>query len=118
LLAACGGGEESGPVALTFEASDSFAFTPASATVSAGDEVEVTLTNTGALEHSWAVVSSDADATIVTDSEAVNSSATGTVAAGETGNVTFTAPAAGTYQFVCTIAGHAAAGMVGTFTVN
>ena len=118
LLAACGGEEESGPVALSFEGADSFAFTPASATVSAGDEVEVTLTNTGALEHSWAVVGSDAELATATDSDAVNSSATGIVAAGETGTVTFTAPAAGTYQFICTIAGHAAAGMVGTFTVN
>ena len=118
LLAACGGDEESGPVALSFEGTDNFAFTPASATVSAGDEVEVTLTNTGALEHSWALVASDAELATVTDSEAINNSATGTVAAGETGNVTFTAPAAGTYQFVYTIAGHAAAGMVGTFTVN
>lgn len=119
LLAACGGGEEeSGPVALSFEGSDSFAFTPASASVSAGDEVEVTLTNTGALEHSWALIGSDADAATATDSDAINNATTGPVAAGETGTVTFTAPAAGTYQFVCTIAGHAAAGMVGTFTVN
>lgn len=116
LLAACGG--DSGPVALSFEGSDTFQFTPASATVSAGDEVEVTFTNTGALEHSWAVVGTDVELATVADSDAINSSATGTVAAGETGTVTFTAPAAGTYQFVCTIAGHAAAGMIGTFTVN
>lgn len=116
LLAACGG--DSGPVALSFEGSDTFQFTPASATVSAGDEVEVTFTNTGALEHSWAVVGTDVELATVADSDAINGSATGTVAAGETGTVTFTAPAAGTYQFVCTIAGHAAAGMIGTFTVN
>jgi uncharacterized cupredoxin-like copper-binding protein len=64
------------------------------------------------------LVANDADAAIVTDADAINSSATGAVAPGETGNVTFTAPAAGTYQFVCTIAGHAAAGMVGTFNVE
>ena len=116
LLAACGG--DSGPVALSFEGNDTFQFTPASAAVSAGDEVEVTLTNVGALEHSFAVVAAGVDLNTVTDSEAINSSATGAVAAGQTGAITFTAPAAGTYQFVCTVAGHAAAGMVGTFTVN
>ena len=116
LLAACGG--ESGPVALSFEGTDSFEFSPASASVSAGDEVEVTLNNVGALEHSWALVGGDVDAATVTDADAINNSATGVVAAGETGTVTFTAPDAGTYRFVCTIAGHAAAGMAGTFTVN
>ncbi|NIP28213.1 MAG: multicopper oxidase domain-containing protein [Phycisphaerae bacterium] len=119
LLAACGGGdEESGPVALSFEGSDTFQFIPASASVSAGDEVEVTFTNTGALEHSWVLVAGDADAATVTDADAINNATTGTVAGGETGTVTFTAPDAGTYQFVCTIPGHAAAGMVGTLTVN
>jgi nitrite reductase (NO-forming) len=118
LLAACGGDDDSGPVALSFEGTDTFQFTPASASVSAGNEVEVTLNNVGALEHSWTLVSSDADAATVTDSEAINSASTGTIAAGETGSVAFTAPAAGTYTFVCTVPGHAAAGMTGTFTVN
>lgn len=116
LLAACGG--DSGPVALSFEGSDSFQFTPASASVSAGDEVEVTLNNTGALEHSWTLVPEGADLATVADAEAIDGATTGTVAAGETGTVTFTAPDAGTYQFVCTIPGHAVAGMVGTLTVN
>lgn len=117
LLAACGGGD-SGPVALSFEGSDDFQFTPSSASVSAGDEVEVTLNNVGALEHSWTLVSADADVATVTDADAIDGATTGTVAAGETGTVTFTAPEAGTYQFVCTVPGHAAAGMVGTLTVN
>ncbi len=116
LLAACGGGSES--VALSFEGSDTFAFTPSSASVSAGDEVEVTLNNVGALEHSWVLVADSADPLTVTDSDAVAGATTGTVAGGETGTVTFTAPEAGAYQFVCTIPGHAAAGMVGPLTVN
>lgn len=116
LLAACGG--DSGPTALSFEGNDTFQFTPATATVSSGAEVEVTLTNVGALEHSWVLVASDADPLTVTDSAAINGATTGTVAGGQTGDVTFTAPSAGSYQFVCTIPGHAAAGMVGTLTVN
>lgn len=114
LLAACGGG----PVALSFEGNDSFQFTPSSASVSAGDEVEVTLTNAGTLEHSWVLVGEGTDVATATDADAINSATTGTVAAGETGTVTFTAPDAGTYQFICTVPGHAAAGMVGTLTVN
>jgi len=114
ILTACGGG----PVALSFEASDTFQYTPASASVSAGDEVEVTLTNTGALEHSWALVPNDVDVTTVTEADAISGADISSVAAGETGTVTFTAPEAGTYKFVCTVPGHAAAGMVGTLTVN
>ena len=116
LLAACGG--DSGPVALNFEGNDTFQFTPASASVDAGAQVEVTLTNVGALEHSWVLVSEGTDVATASDADAINNSATGTVAPGGTGSVTFTAPEAGTYQFICTIAGHAAAGMVGTLTVN
>lgn len=116
VLAACGG--DSGPVALSFEGNDSFQFTPASASVDSGSEVEVTLTNAGALEHSWALVADDADVATVTDASAIGGATTGSVAGGGTGTVTFTAPDAGTYKFVCTIAGHAAAGMVGTLTVN
>lgn len=116
LLAACGG--DNGSTALSFEGNDTFQFTPSTATVSSGDEVEVTLTNVGALEHSWTLVGSDVDVATVTDAQAINSATTGTVPGGETGSVTFTAPAAGSYQFVCTVPGHAAAGMVGTLTVN
>jgi nitrite reductase (NO-forming) len=115
LLAACGGG---GATTLEFEGSDTFQYTPSSASVDAGAEVEVTLNNTGALEHSWVLVNSDVDVATVTDANAIDGATTGTVAAGGTGTATFTAPAAGTYKFVCTVPGHAAAGMVGTLTVN
>lgn len=37
---------------------------------------------------------------------------------GEMGDVTFTAPPAGTYQFLCTFPGHNAAGMSGDFVVQ
>jgi nitrite reductase (NO-forming) len=115
LLAACGGG---GPVALSFEGNDSFQFTPSSATVSAGDEVEVTLNNAGALDHSWVLVAQGTDPATATDANAISNASTGTVAPGGTGTATFTAPDAGSYQFLCTVPGHAAAGMVGTLTVN
>jgi uncharacterized cupredoxin-like copper-binding protein len=37
---------------------------------------------------------------------------------GENETVTFTAPAAGTYTYLCTVPGHYAAGMKGTLTVQ
>ncbi|MFZ0545529.1 MAG: cupredoxin domain-containing protein [Candidatus Promineifilaceae bacterium] len=117
LLAACGGGD-SGPTTLSFEGADTFEYTPSSATVSAGDQVELTLNNAGALEHSWVLVPNDVDVATVSDADTIDSATTGAVPAGESKTITFTAPAAGTYKFVCTIPGHAAAGMVGTLTVN
>jgi azurin len=38
--------------------------------------------------------------------------------AGETAEVTLTAPGAGSYPFVCTFPGHAVAGMAGTLVVR
>jgi azurin len=37
---------------------------------------------------------------------------------GESGTASFTAPAAGTYTYICTTPGHFAAGMKGTLTVQ
>jgi azurin len=37
---------------------------------------------------------------------------------GETDTVSFTAPAAGTYDYICTFPGHAMAGMRGVLTVK
>ena len=119
LLVACGGGDdESETASLTFEGNDSLQFNPATASVPAGSEVTVTFNNTGALEHSWVLVANDADTATVTDAAAINSASTGTVAGGASDSLTFTAPAAGTYKYVCTVPGHAAGGMVGTLTVN
>jgi nitrite reductase (NO-forming) len=119
VLVACGGGEDEAETAsLTFEGTDSLQFSPATASVPAGAEVTVNFNNTGALEHSWTLVANDADVATVTDANAINSASTGSVAGGASDTVTFTAPSAGTYKYVCTIPGHAAGGMVGTLTVN
>ncbi|MEW5987131.1 MAG: plastocyanin/azurin family copper-binding protein [Chloroflexota bacterium] len=115
-LAACGGGPE--PAALSFDGEDTFKFTPASATVAAGAEVTVTLNNKGALAHSWTLLAAGVDPTTATDANAIGGATTGEVAAGTSKSITFTAPAAGTYTFVCTVPGHAAGGMVGTLTVQ
>ena len=59
LLSACGGGSEA--ISLNFEGDDTFQFSPDSASVQAGEEVEVTFKNVGALDHTWTLVAQDLD---------------------------------------------------------
>jgi nitrite reductase (NO-forming) len=115
LLAACGGGG-SEATTLSFDGLDTFTFDPDTASANAESLVEVTLKNEGALEHTWALVSADVDLATVSDADALIGATT--VPPGESKTISFTAPAAGTYQYVCTIPGHASAGMVGTITIN
>jgi uncharacterized cupredoxin-like copper-binding protein len=117
LLAACGGGGPA-PVALTFEGSDMFQFSPSSATVTAGAEVTVTFNNAGVLEHNWLLIPNSVDPVQATEADSLPGANSGIVGAGGSQTFTFTAPAAGTYQFVCTVPGHAVGGMVGALTVN
>lgn len=121
LLVACGGGGETAPapVSLSFTGLDTFQYDPNTASVASGAQVTVNFTNGGALEHDWMLVPAGTNVTTITADNALMPEAhTGVLPAGESKTITFTAPAAGTYQFVCTVAGHAPAGMVGTFTVT
>lgn len=123
-LAACGGGaatptntgETGGTDTTTEEAPEAvepadvtvvgldIKYEPAEVTVKAGQPVNLTLDNQGALEHN------------LTWDE--NTELFLTTMAGEsaTGEITF--DTAGTYGFHCTVAGHKEAGMVGTITVE
>ena len=127
VLAACGGGGEaasesdsSGPVLVreTVLAEDSFVFDPDAMTVPTGANVTISLENEGTLEHSWVLVDGDLDPLEVTDADAINGASSGNVAGGDSARFSFEAQAPGDYQYVCTIAGHAEGGMVGTFTVT
>ncbi|MCB8942729.1 MAG: hypothetical protein H6658_03020 [Ardenticatenaceae bacterium] len=83
---------------------------PPSWSVNAGDSVTVQADNKGVLEHNWAIVK--ADATLpdtIADPAAVADMILfdmGGILGGDTGSKTFTAPAAGEYTVICTIAGH------------
>lgn len=124
LMAACGGGggEETAapePVSLAFAGLDTFAYDPSSASVATGAPVTVNFTNSGALEHDWMLVAEGTDLNSLTAEDALIPEAhSGVLAAGASNTFSFTAPAAGTYQIVCTVPGHAPAGMVGAFTVT
>ena len=81
-------------------------FAPASIVVRAGQPIELTLRNGGAIPH---------DVTLAEGaSRPVKIEAQG----GQTARGTFTIDSPGTYAFVCSVPGHAAAGMRGTITVQ
>jgi azurin len=96
------------------------AFEPTTLTVPAGSTVHLTLENKkpGALSHNWALVMPGTEAKVaaagLAKGEAENYIApssdllanTALVKPGTTGEVTFKAPAAGKYPYICTFPGH------------
>jgi P-type Cu+ transporter len=79
-------------------------FAPAEVTVRSGSVVVARFTNDDPIFHDWEV-------------EGVANIDAG-ARPGQTQRIRFIAPAPGTYRIVCTVEGHAEAGMVGTLTVG
>lgn len=111
-LAACGGGSSASSnlnVTMT-----EFSFTPADYTVKAGQQVNLHLTNNGAVTHSFAILKKDAN--IGSDFTADDEQFVywrANVDAGASSTETFTAPSdPGDYQVICAEPGHYTAGMV------
>jgi len=115
-LSACGA---SGPEKISVTTTD-FKFEPTSWTVSAGNEVELTLTNDGTLEHEWVIIKQGMEVTIPFDEDDEDKVYWEMEAQpGETNTETFTAPSeAGTYTVVCGIPAHLEQGMTGTLIVK
>jgi uncharacterized cupredoxin-like copper-binding protein len=114
-LAACGG-PSTAELAMSMT---EFSFSPPSASVPAGAEVTLTVTNNGTIEHNWVLLDAGYQAAAPWDADDQSQVITETsVPAGGSQTVTFTAPAAGTYQIVCSIAGHLEAGMMASLTVG
>lgn len=114
-LAACGGG---GNTELTVSMYDT-RFDPAEWTVAAGEEISLTAVNAGFLDHEFVIV--EAGKEIERTEEFSDGDAyweTGSIAGQTTSEFTFTAPAAGDYQVICTIDNHFDGGMAGTLTVR
>lgn len=124
LLAACGGGEPEPPQRLTvdYKFTNEFIFSPDTITATAGQPVTVNLDNTGAsLSHSWILVPAGLGTAATPeeiDAQAIDRANSGEIVGGDSGSVSFVAPAAGEYEFVCTIPGHLVGGMVGKMTVT
>jgi nitrite reductase (NO-forming) len=112
---------------LTVTAVD-LAFQPTELTVAHGQHVRLTFVNQGAIEHDIQVVGAKAhDLKVIEKPAGFNARMEEILAegapyagagAGEQMVVEFTAPDAGTYEFICVVPGHAMAGMKGTFTVT
>ena len=110
---------------------DALEFNINSMSASAGAEVVVTFNNSSTTNtHNWALVEAGTKDAVAADGTAagpdnnwlpVNDSrvigSTVLIAPGESAQATFTAPSAGTYQFVCTFPGHNIT-MFGDFVVN
>lgn len=108
-----------GPVTeLTVDASE-FAFDPATAEMPVGEEITVTMDNIGSVEHEWIVLNQGVRISDEAEfSEDMVLARTERVAGGEASTVAFTLDEAGTYQVVCLVAGHLAAGMQGSVTAT
>lgn len=110
-LAACGGsggasgGSSGGSAALTLEATD-IKWDKNTLNATAGQDVTITVNNKGQLQHDLVVGLPSGEVT------------TNAVDAGKTGKVSFKAPAAGSYDYWCTIPGHKEAGMVGKLVIK
>lgn len=125
---ACGGDDDNdeGADATEIEATmEEFHFTPTEWTVPAGEEITIELTNDGAVEHEWVILQQGVTIAAETDLPETEEELLADfvywedeVEPGETKTVTFTAPQAGTYQVICAIEGHFAAGMTGTLSVE
>jgi azurin len=141
---AVGAGQRSGasPRTITLTVADPvdgrMAFTPDEITAKPGERLRVTLVSVATMPkesmgHNWVLLKLGVDPKAFTD-DAVAARATdflpparqaqivahiGLVGPGERASVTFTVPAAaGKYPFVCSFAGHFAAGMSGVLVVK
>jgi uncharacterized cupredoxin-like copper-binding protein len=122
VLAACDGGDEAS-TSLEVTTSD-FQFSPSEWTVPAGAEISIDITNSGSVLHEWVLmqpgVEIDSEADLPETEEELLADfvyVEDEVEAGDSKTLTFTAPAAGTYQVICAIETHFDAGMEGTLTV-
>ena len=120
ILSACGASNgASTSVSLTMT---DFTFLPNTLTVPAGEEITLTLTNSGAVAHDLMIMKLGQD---ISSGAHVGPEALANVfweqellAAGETVKSSFTAPTEpGEYQIVCGVAGHLEAGMQGRLIV-
>ncbi len=118
VLAACGSAGGGGGSTMDVTLSE-FSFTPNTWTVSAGQQVTVTLKNTGTVTHDFTIMKTPITGSFTDADKANEFWASPMVAAGQSQSATFTAPTTpGTYQVICTESGHFEAGMQGTLTVK
>lgn len=122
VTAACDSGGDAS-TSLDVTTSD-FQFSPNSWTVPTGEEITIDITNEGSVLHEWVLlqpgVNIETEAELPETEEELLADfvyVEDEVEAGASKTLSFTAPAAGTYQVICAIETHFDAGMEGTLTV-
>ena len=136
VLAACGGasGDAASGGLTVGSDGENLAYAPVALTAKAGEKVSLVFKNNStALAHNFVLVNGGEDvANAVNDAGSEAGEAAGYVPAdkaniivsspllapGASETLEFTAPAAGTYTYVCTYPAHLGGGMKGTLTVN
>ena len=86
-------------------AQNEFTFTPREVTVLAGQPVAVTVTNKGKIEHDFGI-------------EALGVKTHTLIPPGKSAPLEFTPTKKGSFEFVCSVAGHKEAGMKGVLIVK
>ena len=128
--------EESNEATLSIEGNDQMQFDKKEMTVKAGAKVTLTLTHSGtmpltAMGHNWvllkqgtdvatfatAAVDAGADADYIPAGNTAVIAHTKMIGGGESATIEFTAPEAGTYEYICSFPGHWSM-MRGTLTVE
>jgi len=118
-------------------ASDQMKFDVTSIEAAPGEKITVTLTNAGtlpkaAMAHNFVLLKAGTDVSAFAAAAMTHQengyippamadkviAATKMLGPGESDTITFTAPAAGTYDYICSFPGHALAGMRGTLTAK
>ena len=85
--------------------------------VKSGDEITFSAVNAGKSFHAFGIVSDPENFNNILWNSAITT-ASNPLKPGESGSVTFTAGAPGTYYYICTVPGHALQGMQGSFIVE
>lgn len=124
VLAACS--TSSGPQEIKLEARV-MQYQPATIEVVAGRPVKLTFTNNDTVEHDFSIMEIPMEMTGATAEPMPGHDMSGmstepqlhmAAAMGATNSLEFTPTKPGTYEFICTVAGHKEAGMKGTLVVK
>src|SRR5688500_13243060 len=98
--------DQGGRQQVTLTVGNSMQFVPGSIVVRAGEPVDLALRNGGGIPHDFSLT------------EATASPVKVEAQGGQTARAAFTIDTPGSYEFVCSVPGHAAAGMRGTITAK
>lgn len=95
-----------------------FKFIPEVWLVAANTETPFEIVNNGGVEHNWVLIAQGSEVSGITDIQALTPAdilfEQAVLLAGQSATDSFTTPAVGTYQVICSVPGHFESGMKGT----